>query len=219
MNKREIYFGEYGTAERWDLVLASKGIGEAEPKEEYVDIPSGNGSIDLTEALTGEIVYDDRDLDFAFTICHPREEWEALLRDIKSKIHGRRMVIREPDDLGHYYIGRVKVDSVLPNRTIATLKVSAVCEPYKLKNNVTVKQGTIGASGSMIMTCENDRKRVIPTITTSAAINISFEGNSISVNAGTFRMTNLVFVEGLNTMTITGAAGTVVEFEYQEGAL
>jgi hypothetical protein len=33
------------------------------------------------------------------------------------------------------------------------------------------------------------------------------------------KLTNIVLVEGENKMTITGAVGTTINFEYQEGAL
>jgi hypothetical protein len=81
----------------------------------------------------------------------------------------------------------------------------------ELKNVIT--------TGSISMVCRNLRKPVIPTIITSGAITVVFGTSSYSLLAGTHIMTDIVFAEGENILTITGTNGTTVEVQYREGAL
>ena len=50
-----------------NLILSVVNIPPAQPKTNYVDLPGGEGSLDLTEAL-GEVKYNDRDCTFTFTM-------------------------------------------------------------------------------------------------------------------------------------------------------
>ncbi|HFI0687003.1 TPA: hypothetical protein ACGO46_001629 [Streptococcus suis] len=202
----------------WGVYLTSFFVGDAEPKENYIDIPFGDGSLDLTEAVTGEVSYSSREFEAIFTIKPPRSEWPDLVRMMRTYLNGRKRKIRNADEPDYYLIGRCKtsfeIDGVLGRFT-----VFATCEPWKFKNAPTVQNVAIGASGSATIYLSNSRKRVIPTITTSAEVSITFGGQVTVVTAGTHKFTNIVLVEGENQLTITGATGTTVSFEYQEGAL
>ncbi|MED0689961.1 hypothetical protein [Bacillus licheniformis] len=214
----QVYFDDLGAFDDWGIYLSSFSIGDAPVKENFIDIPSGDGALDLTEALRGEVSYGNRPFEARFTIKPPRSAWPSLLDEIRAFLNGRKRKIRVKDVPGYYLIGRCstsfEIDGVL-----GILKVSATCEPWKYKNSPTVHNLTIGASGVLDVNLTNSRKRVIPTITNSAEINIKFGSISRTVSAGTHRLTNIILTEGDNQMTISGASGTTVNIEYQEGAL
>ena len=214
----QIQFDGILSYDDWGVYLTSFFVGDAEPKENYIDIPFGDGSLDLTEAVAGEVSYSNREFEAIFTIKPPRSEWSDLVRMMRAYLNGRKRKIRIADEPEYYLIGRCKtsfeIDGVLGRFT-----VSATCEPWKLKNAPTVQNVAIGASGSATIYLSNSRKRVIPTITTSAEVSIAFCGQTTAVTTGTHKFTNIVLVEGENKMTITGAVGTAINFEYQEGAL
>ena len=67
------------------------------------------------------------------------------------------------------------------------------------------------------ITLVNSRKRVVPSITTTDSMTITFGGTSTIVNAGTFTIPTLELVEGNNTVTVTGTGN--ITFTYQEGGL
>lgn len=202
----------------WGVYLTSLFVGDAEPKENYVDIPFGDGSLDLTEAVTGEVSYSNREFEAIFTIKLSRSEWPDLVRMMRAYLNGKKRKIRIADEPDYYLIGRCKT-GFKKDGVLGRLTVSATCEPWKLKNAPTVKSVTIPASGTVTAYLPNSRKRVIPTIKTSAEISIIFDGKTTVVTAGTHKFTNIILVEGENQMTITGTTGTTVSFEYQEGAL
>ena len=213
----EVFFDGIASFRDWGIYLSSIVIDDPKPKEIYVDIPNGDGALDLTEALTGEVHYESRPFEAVFTI-KPETYSVELVRYLRSYLNGKQRTIRTKEEPGYYLIGRCAT-SIKKDGVLAVLTVKATCQPWKYKNDVTAINTTIGASGTTTLNLTNERKRVIPTITASAAVTIAFNGQTISVNAGTQRLTNIALSYGDNLLTITGAEGTTVLFEYQEGAL
>ena len=68
MNTRKtgVKFGEYHTYDEWGLRLVGIKIGTPAPKKVLVEIPGGDGVLDLSRSLTGNIQYDTRQLEFTF---------------------------------------------------------------------------------------------------------------------------------------------------------
>ena len=62
-----ILFGNIHSFYDLNLILSAVDIEPAKPKTTYVDVPGGDGSLDLTEAL-GEVKYYDRTHKFTLTM-------------------------------------------------------------------------------------------------------------------------------------------------------
>jgi len=213
----EVFFDGIASFSDWGLYLTALSIDAPKPKEIYVEIPNGDGALDLTEALTGEVHYESRPFEAVFSI-KPEAYSVELERWLIGYLNGKQRAIRTKKEPGYYLIGRCAT-SLKNDGVLAVLTVKATCQPWKFKNDVTAINTTIGAGGTLTINLTNERKRVIPTITASAAVTVVFNGQTISVNAGTQRLTNIALSYGDNLLTITGAEGTTVFFEYQEGAL
>ena len=213
----EVFFDGMASFSDWGLYLTSLTIDAPKPKEIYVEIPNGDGALDLTEALTGEVHYESRPFEAVFAI-KPETYSADLVRWLIGYLNGKQRTIRTKEEPGYYLIGRCAI-TLKNDGVLAVLTIKATCQPWKFKNDLTAINATIGASGTTTLNLTNERKRVIPTITASAAVTIAFNGQTISVNAGTQRLTNIALQYGNNVLTITGAEGTTVSFEYQEGAL
>lgn len=207
------------TYSEWGLILTQNDIGLPQPKYMYVDIPSGDGAIDLTESLTSEVSYSNRQGSFEFDLLNHWRERAPLIEQIGSHIHGRKVTIYLPDDPEWYYVGRLTIKSFDKNKTIGKLKVESNCEPWKYKKIQTIYNITIDSTGEKSITCKNSRKRVIPTIKTDGEITITFNNNSYTLGAGTHRITNIVLTEGNNDITFSGTEETTLSVEYREGAI
>jgi phage-related protein len=201
-----------------NLVLSKVEISPAEPKTTYVDIPGGDGSLDLTEAL-GEVKYSDRDIKFTFTV-HPTDEmtFDEKCTQVANALNGKRCEkITLDRDAEYYWQGRCTVNSYAQDKRLKQIVVSAVVSPYKLKQNVTVINCT-PARGGLNLVLQNSRKSVVPTIETTVTITVTFKGNRYSLNAGTHKLLDICLTEGNNSFNIIGNEGTVT-FTYQEGDL
>jgi len=207
---KQITFDNYRSFDDLYLILTSKEIGSPKIKEYTVKIEGSDGVLDYTEFFGGTH-YENLTHKFEFsTTVQPALEYFSRLKDL---LHGKKVRIALDDDPGFYYIGRLTISTLKNTNNIYKLSISCNCEPYKYKNNPTVVTKTISGSSDIILS--NMRKRVVPTVTTSASMTFEWGGYSVTHSAGTFQIPEMELAEGNNTINVAGT-GTV-KFEYQEG--
>lgn len=218
MITKGIQFGEIHSFYDLNLVLSSKSIPPASPKTNYVSLPGGDGSLDLTEAH-GEIKYNDRDLSFAFTI-HPDDKmsFEEKVSFVSNKLNGRYFErITNDKDPEYYFSGRVSVNEYLQDRSLGQIKISAKVKPYKMRHTETVVSVALTGAEKEI-TLRNERKPVVPVITcTNHDTTVSYDGKSWTLSAGTHELPSLYVTESGKVVRVSGT-GTIT-FTYREGAL
>ncbi len=209
--------GNYDTKTDLGLIFLSQRIDTPEIKTYEAEIPSGDGKIDLTEFFGG-VRFRNRNAEFVFAFR--TDQLMMPIYDIRSTLHGKKLILRAEDETDWYYIGRVNVSGPeWINRTDGRIIITCDCEPYKYRVQKTVVERTIGASGALTVRLYNSRKPVIPKITTDGEITIQYGPNSHTISAGEYQITNLRLMEGYSDYNITGTLGTKIKIEYQEGAI
>lgn len=209
-----VTFGNHHSYDDFFLILNSKELEAPKPKLETVDVPGADSFLDLTEAF-GEVKYNNRKLTFGFSTIVPQSEFMDLFSRIQNVIHGQKKNIILDDDPDFYYVGRISVDKWKADKNIGKITVECECEPYKYKVQKTVIVNSVTTAQTFIF--KNLRKRVIPTITVTDSVQITFGGTTYALSAGTYTSSDIIFVEGDNTLTVTGS--TTITVEYQEGGL
>ncbi len=128
-----VKFDAYHSWDNWNLVLQSISIGMPEPKTNSVDIPGANGSLDLTETLTGEVVYENRELSFKFETAEQLtgKSWADLISEIATALHGKRMNIILDDDPDWIYNGRCIIDAFSTSVAKQEITIKCDCDPFK----------------------------------------------------------------------------------------
>ena len=208
-----ILFDSYHSFKDFSLILTSKTIGQPEIKTEYVEVLGADGQLDMTEAF-GDIKYNNRILKFEFAIIES-QDWEVAYSKVLNYLHGRKMkvVLDDPD---YYYLGRITVLDYESSKKIGKITIEVNAEPYKYKQIKTIVTRTV--NDTLTVDYYNSRKTVIPTFTTDAAVQITYNGNTYTISgSGTHVIPNIIFKRGFNTLTLTGTA--VVAVAYQEGDL
>lgn len=142
-----IKFNEIDTYKDWGLLLKPRKMLKPTPKTNYVDIPGGNGSLDLSEVVSGEITYKDLTLTFEFTMVDAIDEWDAKYSQIANYLHGRNMKIVQSSDSDYYYYGRCTVDKFSSSKALGSIVIKCTVGPYKLKQNITVNSYEIDIEG------------------------------------------------------------------------
>ncbi|MGX7200067.1 hypothetical protein [Enterococcus nangangensis] len=216
---RQIEINGKWTFDDYGLLLApDPEIGTAEPKTELIDIPAGDGSLDISEALTGEIHYKDRELKFDLLFPEDRTDWDAIYSTILNAWHGRRLPITMPQYPEYYFEGRLHVSRLEEDNSMAKVEVKATVNPYRLKKEITKVSGTVSGT-SLVFELFNQRMSTFPTFKISANCQIKFNGGTYAHSSGEFTLAEILFTEGINTVEIVVPSGTTVEISYQEGAL
>jgi hypothetical protein len=137
-----IKFGDCHTWEDWKLLLTSCEIGLPEVRTNTVEIPGMDGNLDLSEALTGNIVYGNRTLKFGFRAVEALSGgWADMLSTVMAAIHGKKLKIIVDGDTEWYYHGRCQITSFSQKNTVGEIEIECDCEPYKhsIHNSYTVK--------------------------------------------------------------------------------
>ncbi|MFD1466469.1 hypothetical protein ACFQ4L_10390 [Lapidilactobacillus mulanensis] len=217
----DIKFGDKWALQNYGLYL-SPGIvlEDPEPRTDLIDNPAGDGSIDVSEALTGEIRYKDRNIEL--TLAKPKYEkgWQSSLSSFVNDVHGRRIDVVLPLYPDYHFVGRLRaVADFRGNKGLSIISVTGVMEPYRYKNELTKVSATVPDSGSLTLNLVNERMTTLPTFTISADSQITFNATTYSHIKGTFTLANVFLTQGDNPITIKATAGTKVTITYQEGAL
>jgi len=199
----------------WNLLLAPYTLETPSPQTNFVEIPGRDGSLDLSEAL-GNLSYNNRTISLNFTCTDTINGIYDKYNEISNFLHGQKLKLTLPNDPDFYYIGRAEVGNLDRAKRTNQISVTVNCEPYKLKNELTVFTDTLGTLPHVI-TINNLKMRTMPTITTSENVIMNFENIDYSFG-GEFRNTAVVLKEGENIFTFKQGNGDIT-FEFQEGAL
>ena len=181
-----------------------------QPKTYTVDIPGGDGVIDLTEALTGDVVYENRSQKFTFAVIRMKKvddvalsEFEKVKTEVSNMLHGKAFDYQITMDPGYTYHGRFTVDSytqqLYGNGRLGLIEISVDADPYKLKENCVYQ---LNAIGGKMFRLESGRKPVHPVIECSQPCDVTWNGETIIVPAGTFRLNDILFTDGWNEIYI-----------------
>lgn len=217
--ERFFILDKFNTWYDWDLILTGKSVTPPEPKTNYVNIDGMSGTIDLSESLTGEVTYNDRTVSASFwTDKGNRKDREKLLRDILRALHGKKIRLIDPDDPDHYFYGRVVIN--YSNNTLAYLEFSfdAVCEPWRYAINDSMRRVDVNSPEVTDVVIYNNGVRTLtPTITVTGSVDITYNGKTVSLTAGTYRVSDIKLRQGVNIIGVSGDGS--VTFTYKEADL
>lgn len=218
MQKRKILIGDYDTA-AFGWTLAAWKLADPTQKTKYEDKPSGDGSWDLSTALTDGVPrYTDRELTVTLELSEgTRLEREEIIRYMVNLLDGLRWPIYLPDDDLHYITGRVHVAREYNDPAHAAVTVTAICEPWKYANAETVVTLTATSTARSATLYNSGRRAVVPTLTVTGSVVLGFGASTLSLSAGTYTWPDLLLTTGRHVLTYSGS-GTVV-LTYREAVL
>lgn len=127
-----VTFGEKNTYDDWRLVPSSRPLfNPPSQKVTTLDIPGGDGLIDLSEALTGYPVYQNRTGSIEFIVLNDFRPWEVAYSDIMNYLHGRTMRAILEDDPNYFYEGRFTVNKWASQKDWSRITIDYDVGPYK----------------------------------------------------------------------------------------
>lgn len=136
-----ITFGGIHSYRDLGLVMQSRPvISPPTVKKIYVDIEGGDGKIDLTEAVTGGVFYENRDIKMKlYCGIGRRNAWSNTYSRVLNLLHGRKMKIILDEDPGYYYEGRVEIDEWSSDASAGLISITADVNPYKTEVRSTTE--------------------------------------------------------------------------------
>lgn len=198
------------------------------PKTYYQDVPGGDGSLDLSEAMAGRVVYERRTITLNFGCGYPINQWPALFSEILKLFHGKMGKLIFDDDPGYYYTGRMSVSNYERVRQLGTFTVTVEADPYKyeltagdeewlwdpfdLESGIIREYGNLTVDGAYELIIDGTEKWIIPEITVSADMTLEFEGERYSLKTGTNKIYDIVIKAGENRLNFIGNGIVTVSY-------
>lgn len=137
-----ITFGEKNTWDDWHLVPTSRPVfSPPAQKVKTLEIPGGDGVIDLSQALTGYPVFQNRTGSFEFIVPNGFEPWEpgktekapwySVYSEIMDYLHGQTLRAVLEDDREYFYEGRFTVNDWKSPKDWSRIVINYDVGPYK----------------------------------------------------------------------------------------
>jgi len=127
-----ITYGEKNTWDDWHLVPSSRPLfAPPPPKEKTLDIPGGDGLVDLSTSLTGYPVFNNREGSTEFYVMNGYQEWYELYSEIMTYLHGHSMRAFLEDNPDYFYEGRFKVNEWRSDKDYSRIVIDYNVKPYK----------------------------------------------------------------------------------------
>lgn len=221
MAKRTMIIGGYNTAANgWTLTAWQ--LAPAQLKTNYVERLGGDGSWDLSTALTDGLPrYYDRTL--TVRLEHSggdRLSREAVIRAMVNQLDGMRVDITLPDDQYHYITGRLHVAKEFNDLAHAAVTVTAICGPWKHSATESGATLTAASAEKTVQLVNNGKLAVVPTLEVAgsgASVRVVFGSWSKTLSAGTYKLPDMLLTPGSHALRYSGT-GTL-KVTYREAVL
>lgn len=231
-----IYIGEKNTYEDWHLVPTSRPVvNPPQPKFSFIDIPGGNGSIDLTEANGMELVFENREGSWEFLVLNDIEDWDVIYQKILNYCHGKYFdEVRLEDETAYLYKGRVSVNQWRSDPQWSKVVLDYHLDPYKYQlqsagedwlwdpfdfENSVIEDTDITVSGTKTHTIDVISMPIIPVFyTTYSGMTVTYSGQSYALVANKeCKFYDIYLKQGKNTLTLRGNGK--LRIKYRNGVL
>lgn len=215
MLKDVIFNGEISAYNDWNIVLTNSDIAFPPIKTSTVDIKGADGELDLSEALTGDVKYSNREIELTFELLDDTD-YKSLISKIGAYIHGKKITLQFTDDELYYYVGRASIDSWQCVQRKGKIVITVDCDPYKYRVDETIINVAVsGETKDVILT--NERQRVYPILSVQGNVNMNWNGKTYEMSDGVYKLLNFYLVEGDNLISVRGNGS--IKFTYRMGAL
>lgn len=184
------------------LPTAAPTIAPPVVKTFYVDIPGADGSLDLTEVLTGFPTYGDRKGEFNFLIYADRDEWYSIYNNIVYDLNGKQADVILDEDSDYFYRGRLTVDAPEFEKAKGEIKITGtfaaekyvigehsgidwLWNPFDFENGIAREYYKINVRNTKTVTLIGSSLIVCPKFTVeSGYLSVMVDGNTYQLHTG-----------------------------------
>lgn len=135
--------------EDWSMVMTSKEIGFPEIRKQQVVIPGRDGVLDLTDSITGDVVYGNRKVSMSFDMIGDKNTWADTLGEIADFLHGKYVAFAfqteqrfvRPGGMYEYhgpfgfdtkfYYGRGEINPFQTDKAVGKVVIDFDCDPFR----------------------------------------------------------------------------------------
>lgn len=197
-------------------------------KTNLVDIPGGDGVLDLTTALAGRPTYNNRTGSWTFIVQNGFKDWSALYSEIMVYLHGQKFRAVLEDDPSYYYEGRFSVNQWKSDKDWSQITIDYNVGPYKkelandgedwlwdpfnFETGVIRNYRNLSVLTTLSVTVYGDMMESVPAIIASVSgMKVTYEDKTYSLAKGVNTIPEIVLHSGENTLVFTGEGSITIE--------
>lgn len=228
--------GDIKIGDKWleadmGFVIKDKLISPPDPKLMIIEIPGTSDVIDLTESISGDIEYKQREITIILESTHGKDSYYSSFSELANLMHGQKRMIIFERDSGYCWIGRVYLHASAPKSYGSTITITGTVDPCKYETQLSTEPWEwdsfsfedgiirnyfdIAVPGTL--TIIGRRKRVCPMFVCSNAMTVTYLGNTYNLASGQNTIPDIFLGEGSHVLTF-GGTGTV-DVDYQGASL
>lgn len=211
-----------------NLILTEKYISSPKVKSKRIEIPGRNGSIDLSEVLTGAPTYEDRTMKLTFYSRYKVQDWAEEISKLNNLWCGNRVEIVFDDDVSYRWKGRVVSIQPAYNGRNETIQLEAIVEPYKydifssavdwewdcfdFNTGIINEAGNLIVDGTTSFTLVCRKKVSWPEFIVSDEMTVTYQDVTYHLIPGTQKLYRLFFHEGNNDLVFNGHGSVSINY-------
>ena len=186
--------------EDWDMILTKVDHTLPEPKTILVDIKGADGFLDLSEAETGDIKYNNRKLSLTFELMNV-DDYDNIITDMSNNIHGRMMKLILTSDLEYYYEGRATINKWECSKRKGTVTVNLDAYPFKKSITEYTFEYLKTTDGEITKNINvTTRKPIMPYVEATGSLTL----NGVTLKTGKYQYPDIMLNGGVNSLKISG---------------
>lgn len=197
------------TGDDLGLVQEVKEIGNPTPQSYLVEVPGRNGLVNLTKGLTGNVMYSNRSLKFQYLASGTYEEVEETI-DFFNSLHGETFKVIDDDTPEYYYEGEATV-TVAHTGILVTITLELNANPFRERLDLTNTTTTL-TTADKILVVNNYGVVVQPTFIVDNTAKIVYKGNTYTLSAGTYEISDVELKTGYNSFIVSGSGNLTIQF-------
>lgn len=220
------------TWDDWRLIPKIRPVfAPPEMKTHYVELPGGDGIIDLSTLLTDRPTFNNREGNIEFYVDTDYKPWYEIYSEITNYLHGQKVRAALEDEPNYYYEGRFTIDEWASEEQRSIIKFAYNVYPYKFSTrssmddwvwdtfnfntDIAASYGSIRVDGSVALTILGSNMPVIPTINASdSGMSIVYSGTEYTLEKGSNRLGSIVISGGQNEVTLKGNGTISIDFRW-----
>lgn len=221
MEKRTVIIGGYDTAVKgWTLNVCQ--LADAEQKTNFIEKAGGDGSWNLSTAMTGGLPrYRDRALVIRLECSEgTRSDRTMLISEMVNQLDGLTWDIVLPDHPGYYVRGQARIMVEYHDLAHSAVTIECVCEPWIYKAEETIVHLTLTTEERTATLINNGRRALVPLLTLEGGGNALLEYGTASLaldTDGSYEWPTLLLTTGAHVITYSGTGSLVIT--YREAVL
>ena len=224
-----ITIGDKNTWDDWHLIPATRPLfNPPTVKENMVNIPGGDGVLDLTASLAGRPTYNNRTGSWTFYVQNGFKDWSVLYSEIMVYLHGQTFKAILEDDPAYFYEGRFSVNQWKSDKDCSQVVINYNVGPYKkeidntgsdwlwdpfnFETGIIRNYKNLSVLTSLTVVVEGDMMDSVPIIIASASgMQVTYEGKTYSLSKGANTIPQIVLHSGENTLIFAGQGTITIE--------